>query len=85
MPIKAVQQFQLGTVLGNEKQARETLRLMKEAGYEGIELCSFMTKKIPFAVKMLTRMAGMPVGRGGRSRLESSCQGGKSPSGQHPQ
>jgi sugar phosphate isomerase/epimerase len=65
MPIKAVQQFQLGTVLGNEKQARETLRLMKEAGYEGIELCSFMTKKIPFAVKMLTRMAGMPVGRGG--------------------
>lgn len=65
MPIKAVQQFQLGTVLGNEKQARETLSLMKQAGYNGIELCSFMIKKTPFAVKMLTKLAGMPVGKGG--------------------
>lgn len=65
MPIKAVQQFMLGTVLGSESQARQTLSLMKEAGYEGIELCGFMIRKIPFAVKMLTKMAGMPVGKGG--------------------
>ncbi len=65
MPIKAVQQFQLGTVLNNEKQARETLRFLKEAGYEGIELCSFMIHPTPFMVKMLTKAAGMPVGNGG--------------------
>jgi len=37
MPIKAVQQFQLAKVLKNEKMARDVLRLMKEAGYNGIE------------------------------------------------
>ena len=41
MPIKAVQQFMLGTVLSNEQQARETLAAMKAAGYDGIELCGF--------------------------------------------
>lgn len=66
MPIKAVQQFQLGTVLGSETKARETLRLMKEAGYGGIELCGFMIKPTPFTVKLLTKLAGMPVGGGGK-------------------
>ena len=42
MPIKAVQQFMLGTVLSNEQQARETLAAMKAAGYDGIELCGFI-------------------------------------------
>ncbi len=32
MPTKAVQQFMLGTVLGNETQTRETLAAMKAAG-----------------------------------------------------
>ena len=31
MPIKAVQQFMLGTVLNNEQQAKETLAAMKAA------------------------------------------------------
>ena len=31
---KAVQQFMLGTVMNNEKQARETLQAMKAAGYD---------------------------------------------------
>ncbi|MCD8131183.1 MAG: sugar phosphate isomerase/epimerase [Lachnospiraceae bacterium] len=66
MTIKAVQQFQLGTVLNNEKQAAKTLRLMKEAGYDGIELCSFMIHPTPFMVKILTKAAGMPVGNGGK-------------------
>lgn len=42
MPIKAVQQFMLGTVLNNEQQSKETLAAMKAAGYDGIELCGFM-------------------------------------------
>ena len=66
MMTKAVQQFMLGTVLNNEAQARETLQKMKAAGYDGIELCSFMIHPTPFAVKLLTQAAGMPVGNGGK-------------------
>ena len=64
--MKAVQQFMLGTVLNNEAQVRDTLQKMKEAGYEGIELCSFMIHPTPFVVKLLTKAAGMPVGNGGK-------------------
>lgn len=66
MPIKAVQQFQLGTVLNSEKQALATMERMKAAGYEGMELCSFMIHSTPFMVRMLTKAAGMPTGNGGR-------------------
>ena len=65
MPQKAVQQFMLGTVLNNETQARQTLAAMKAAGYDSIELCRFMIHPIGFMVKMLTKAAGMPVGKGG--------------------
>lgn len=65
MPIKAVQQFQLATVLKNEKLAQDTLRHMKESGYNGIELCGFMLRKTSFLIRVLTKMAGMPIGRGG--------------------
>ncbi len=65
MPKKAVQQFMLGTVLNNETQARETLATLKNAGYDGIELCGFMIHPIGFMVKLLTKAAGMPVGKGG--------------------
>jgi sugar phosphate isomerase/epimerase len=65
MAIKAVQQFQLRTVMGTEKKAKETLKLMKEAGYDGIELCGFMIKKMPLTIRMLTRLAGMPMGKSG--------------------
>ncbi len=64
--IKAVQQFQLGTVLNTEEQVKDTLGRMKAAGYDGIELCSFMIHPTPFLVKMLTKAAGMPVGNGGK-------------------
>ena len=66
MPRKAVQQFMLGTVLNNETQARQTLAALKAAGYDGIELCGFMIHPIGFMVKMLTKAAGMPVGKGGK-------------------
>ena len=65
MPIKAVQQFMLGTVLSNENEARQTLAAMKAAGYDGIELCGFMIHPIGFMVRLLTKAAGMPVGKGG--------------------
>lgn len=36
---KAVQQFQIRSVVGTEQQAQDTLKAIKEAGYDGIELC----------------------------------------------
>lgn len=65
MAVKAVQQFMLGTVMNNEAQARDTLQKMKAAGYGGIELCGFMIHPAGFMVRMMTKAAGMPVGRGG--------------------
>ncbi len=66
MPVKAIQMIQLGTVMGTEEKAKETLRLMKEAGYEGIELNGFMIKKMPPIVRVLTTLAGMPIGKTAR-------------------
>jgi sugar phosphate isomerase/epimerase len=66
MTIKAIQQFQLRTVIGTEKKAKDTIKAMKASGYDGIELCGFMIKKMPMIVRILTRLAGMPIGRSGR-------------------
>lgn len=65
MLIKAVQQFMLRKELGSEKKARKTLQIMRECRYDGIELCGFMIRKIPFFVRMLTACAGMGVGKSG--------------------
>ena len=64
--VTAVQQFMLGTVMNNEKQALDTMRRMKAAGYGGIELCGFMIHPAGLMVKLMTRAAGMPVGNGGK-------------------
>ena len=66
MAIKAVQQIMLGTVTGSEAKAGETLQAMVKAGYNGIELNSFMVNPTPFMVRMLTKAAGMPTGNGGK-------------------
>ncbi|MBQ6540911.1 MAG: sugar phosphate isomerase/epimerase, partial [Lachnospiraceae bacterium] len=60
-----VQQIMLGTVTGNEATARETLKRIKAAGYDGLELNRFMIHPSSFMVRMLTRAAGMPTGKGG--------------------
>ena len=65
MAVKAVQQIMLGSVTKNEKQTKETLKAIKEAGYDGIELNGFMIRSTSFMVRMMTKMAGMPVGKGG--------------------
>lgn len=66
MAVKAVQQFMLGTVMNNEAQARDTMQKMKAAGYDGIELCGFMIHPAGLMVRLMTKAAGMPVGKGGR-------------------
>lgn len=72
--LKAVQQIQLGKVMGSETQALETMRLMKEAGYDAIELNGFMIKKMPPIVGILTSLAGMPVGKTGKLDWHSLMQ-----------
>ncbi|MBQ5952398.1 MAG: sugar phosphate isomerase/epimerase [Lachnospiraceae bacterium] len=62
---KAVQQIMLGTVTGNETQARSTLQRIKAAGYDGLELNRFMIHPSSLMVRLMTRAAGMPTGKGG--------------------
>lgn len=64
--VKAVQQFMLGTVMNTEAQAADTMASMKAAGYDGIELCGFMLHPSSLMVRLMTKAAGMPVGKGGR-------------------
>ena len=66
MAVKAVQQFMLGTVMNNEAQARDTMNKIKAAGYDGIELCGFMIHPAGLMVRLMTKAAGMPVGKGGK-------------------
>ena len=63
---KAVQQIMLGTVTGNESRARETLQRIKAAGYDGLELNRFMIHPSSLMVRLMTRAAGMPTGKGGK-------------------
>ena len=65
MSVKAVQQIMLGTVTKNEAQTIQTLQAIKAAGYDGIELNGFMIRPTSFLVRMMTKAAGMPVGKGG--------------------
>ena len=65
MAVRAVQQIMLGTVCKNERQTLETLKTVKAAGYDGLELNGFMIRPTSFLVRTMTKAAGMPVGRGG--------------------
>ena len=61
-----VQQIMLGTVTSSEEKAKDTLRRIKAAGYDGMELNRFMIHPTSFLVRMLTKAAGMPTGKGGK-------------------
>ena len=60
-----VQQIMLGSVTSSEAQARKTLQKIKAAGYDGLELNSFMIHPTGLLVRLMTRAAGMPTGKGG--------------------
>ena len=60
-----VQQIMLGPVTSTEAQARTTLQRIKAAGYDGLELNRFMIHPSSLMVRMMTRAAGMPTGKGG--------------------
>lgn len=74
MAVKAVQQIMLGSITGTQASARGTLAEIKGAGYEGIELNGFMIRPTPLLVRMLTKMAKMPTGKGGNLDWKSLVQ-----------
>lgn len=66
MALMAIQQIMLGSALGNQREAEQTLSAVKAAGFQAIELNGFMIRKTPAIVHLLTSMAGMPTGRSGK-------------------
>lgn len=62
----AVQQIMLGKVCGDYDSALSTLKTIKNAGYDGIELNGFMIRPTSLMVRTLTYFAGMPTGKGGK-------------------
>ncbi len=70
----AVQQIMLGTVTQKEEQAREALRRIRAAGYDGLELNRFMIHPSPLMVRVLTKAAGMPTGKGGNLNWKELMQ-----------
>ncbi|MCR5004416.1 MAG: sugar phosphate isomerase/epimerase, partial [Clostridiales bacterium] len=69
-----VQQIMLGTVTGKPEQALATLQRIKAAGYDGLELNRFMIHSSSLMVRMMTRAAGMPTGKGGSLDWHSLLQ-----------
>ena len=64
--LTGVQQIMIGRRCNSYESALSTLRAIKSAGYDGIELNDFMIKPTPFIVRLLTKFAGMPTGNGGK-------------------
>ena len=64
--LTGVQQIMIGSRCNNYDEALATLKEIKEAGYDGIELNEFMIKPTPLLVKIMTKVAGMPAGNGGK-------------------
>jgi len=54
----------IGSACKDEKTTLSTLKRIKQVGYDGIELNLFMIEDTPLIVRLLTKMAGMPVGKG---------------------
>ncbi len=57
-----IQQLMIGKTLKDKGEAIRVLNMLKENHYNSIELDGFMIRKVPFIVKLLTDMSGMPTG-----------------------
>ena len=61
-----VQQIMLSSLSKNDETLLESLKRVKEYGYDSVELDSFMIHPYSFLVGTLTRAAGMAVGNTGK-------------------
>ena len=50
----------------SERQAAEILADAREAGYESIEMCGYLTRRMPLLIRGFAAMAGMPIGPCGK-------------------
>lgn len=66
MPKTAVQQIMIGSLCKNETSAEATLAQIKAAGFDALELNSFMIHPASWLVRALTKAAGMPTGNTGK-------------------
>ena len=62
----AIQQMMIGPLCKGYDGTLNLLKKLKELGFAGIELNSYMIHKTPFLVRTLTKMAGMPSGNAGK-------------------
>lgn len=63
---KAIQQMMLGSICPSKDKTIEVLNKIKESGYEGIELNSYMIHPTSLFVQLLTKLSGMPSGNLGK-------------------
>lgn len=62
----SVQQMMIGPLCKSYDSTLEILKQIKNIGYDAIELNSYMIHKTAFLVRLLTSLAGMPSGKGGK-------------------
>lgn len=60
--MKAIQQLQIGKECKSYQQTLQMLKELKNAGFEGIELNSFMLTPLSFKIKTLLKLSGMSIG-----------------------
>lgn len=70
----AVQQMMLGSICTNEEKTLDILKKIKKAGYDGIELNSYMIHPTSFFVRTLTKLSGMPSGNCGKYDWLKLCK-----------
>lgn len=64
--LKGVQQFAVRDAFKSEKTAISALRNAKDSGYDGVEICGFLTRHMPMVVRIFAKMAGMGIGPCGK-------------------
>lgn len=62
----SVQQLMIGPLCKSYDKTINVLKDIKNMGYDAIELNGFMIHKTPLIVRIITSLAGMPVGKGGK-------------------
>ncbi len=67
----------LGRSMTSEEKTARILEDIAFAGYDSIELNSFMIQKTPLFVRLLTSAAGMPAGKGGSYNWPALIQNAK--------
>lgn len=61
MAMKAVQHFQFRFLASTEEETKSTLQAIKDAGYDGIELCGVFLRPLPQEIMDAAEASGYPI------------------------